>query len=99
MLNTKMIWAQMATELTAKSTDHYVHTGESMYEAVLRTCLLGETEETVGKVLPYYEYDQLELNAWRLLTLGKECLSRLMGYVIVCVAIRGMRVARPLTRW
>ncbi|KAG8157462.1 hypothetical protein KVR01_012846 [Diaporthe batatas] len=98
MLNTKMEWQKMAGELIARSSGHYTHTGESMGDAVMRTCLLGETHETIEKMRPLYENDQLQLRVWRLLTLGRGCSRLLLGYAIMAVAFIGPLAAEPLLR-
>lgn len=93
MLNTKMEWEKMAGELLTRSRGYYKHTGESMGDAVMRTCLLGETDEILEKMRSLYENDQLQLRVWRLLTLGRGCSWPLLGYAIMAVAFMGLLAA------
>ncbi|KAG6358250.1 hypothetical protein INS49_014134 [Diaporthe citri] len=43
-----MAWEEFARKLSAKNGDQYAHTGETMEDAILRTCLLGETGMLLG---------------------------------------------------
>lgn len=97
MLNTKMFWEQAARKLAAISSE-YVYTGEHMDKAVLRTCLLGETDEMLEILWPCYMSDQFELKIWQLLTFGWGCSSQILGYAIMGVKSLGLRAAGPLLR-
>ncbi|KAL1873037.1 hypothetical protein Daus18300_004179 [Diaporthe australafricana] len=98
MINMKTSWDVMARKLEAKSRGHYVQTGESMDEAVTRTCLLGETDEILENMRPFYKNDQFEVKIWRLLTFGQGCSSELIGVAVLAVMILGLRAAEPLLR-
>lgn len=88
LLNILMFREQMARKLAAKGSK-YQHTGESMEDAVLRTCLLGKKGEDLEKLRPFYKYQQLQLKIWGLLTFGQgcKCSSPLIGFAIMAVLL------------
>jgi hypothetical protein len=72
--------------------------GESMDEAVMRTCLLGETDEILENMRPFYKNDQFGVKIWRPLTFGQGCSPELVGVAVLAMMILGLRAAEPLLR-
>lgn len=94
--NIKMDWEEVARKLSAKNGHQYAHTGETMEDAILRTCLLGETGENLERLRPCYKRDLLQLKTCRLLTFGHGCSSVRMGTAIGWLMWLGLFAAEPL---
>lgn len=97
IMNTNLAWDQMARQLAAKGSK-YEYTGESLEDALLSTCLLGETGETLEKLRSPYRDERFKIKIWELLTLGQGCSSQFMGYVIMMVMSLVLRTTEPVLR-